>query len=208
MAGDATAVEELRRLLAKRIGPFILKAGADRQEMEILLADLLHDLLVGKPGRAPMLRQFTGQCVLVTWLTRVATNRWIDSRRIANDASTLPVEIAEVTGPIQLPPTVHPDEEPLVSLLRRAISNAMHRRSPEEFVMFRLGSSEGLRDTELAEIFHCDRKTIARRIHHVTEQIRQEILAELRARVPRLRLAWEDVVELCRAAATDVIPAD
>lgn len=208
MGGDAGAVRELRDVLSGRVGPFLLKAGVSPEEMDVLLADLLHDLLVTTPDRKPLLRQFTGQCSLTTWLVRVATNRWIDQRRVVAHASAEPMEFDEDRFVAKLPPTVHPDEEPLVSLLRDAIFKAMQRRSPEEFVLFRLGSSEGLRQTELAQVFQCDRNTVARRVEHVTQQIRQDIMAELHARAPHLRLGWEDIVELCRAAATDVIPAD
>ncbi len=194
-------------MLAGRVAHFVLKAGAARAEMATFAADLLHDLVVGTPTRPPLLRQFTGQCALTTWLVRVATNRWLDLRRTASDPHTALLELATARLPVETPLTLHSDEEPLVSILRDSIGSAMRGRPAEDFVLFRLLHVEGLHQTELARMFDCDRRSVARNSDRVAAEIRESIMAELHTRAPHLRLAWEDVVELCRAAATDVVPA-
>lgn len=205
LEGNEAAVNELRVILSERVARFLVKVGADPREAPQFTSDLLHDMVVGPPGRPPLLRRFTGQCALPTWLIAVATNRWFDSHRARQKNESFKVQESDAVAP---PPMFNSDEGPLVAILRQAIQDALAKRPPADFVLFQLLHAEGLHQTELARMFGCDRRSVARNSDRIAAELRVAIMEYLNTHAPALRLEWEDVVELCRAAPVDVVPLD
>jgi len=205
LEGNGAAVNELRAILSDRVARFLVKRGADAGEITQFNSDLLHDLIVGPNGRPPLLRRFTGQCALSTWLIAVATNRWFDTLRLQQKSESRTVR---ETDSIEPAPAFNFDEAPLVVILREAIQNALAKSSPEDFVLFQLLHAEGLHQTELAKMFGCDRRSVARNSDRIAAELRVAIMQYLDTYAPDLRLEWEEVVQLCRAAPVDVVPLD
>lgn len=205
LEGNNAAVNELRAILSDRVARFLVKRGADAREIEQFTSDLLHDLIVGPNGRPPLLRRFTGQCAIPTWLIAVATNRWFDRHRDGQKGELFAVRETDSVEPA---PILNSDEAPLVIILRQAIQDALTKCVPEDFVLFQLLHAEGLHQTELARMFGCDRRSVARNSDRIAAELRVAIMQYLDTHAPDLRLEWEDVVQLCRAAPVDVVPLD
>lgn len=202
--GETAALKRLGESLRCEVLPVLRRAGATMEQAEDLTQDLLSDLVVRGGGRAPLLRKFAGRCSLVSWLTRLAINRWLDLVRRRQRAAAA---VQHLHGVEPSAAEAEP-AEPLVPHLRESIRAALEKCSPEQFVLFRLLHSEGLRQQEVARIFGCSRHVIARRSEEILASVRRWIMEEFRIRVPDLDLTWDDLVQLCSAAATDVIVID
>jgi RNA polymerase sigma factor (sigma-70 family) len=206
LAGEPGAAERLKALLDDGVTHVVIKAGAPPSTAHEMMQDLVAELVVGIAGRPPLLQKYSGRSPLRSWLIRVALNRWLDLwRRLQEEEEHAP-DCGRLDGDTKVdPPTVHPDDEPVIKLLREAIGTAMSEVPAEDFVLFRLMNFEGLHQTELARMFGYDRRTIARQSERIADEIRGSIMAHIVARAPAFKLDWQDIVELCHAASGEVI---
>lgn|GEM_PF-6027352 len=204
LAGGPHAVAELQALIVEKVTPFVVKSGVPSKEAADLLVELLGDLVVGTGVRPPLLQKYTGQCALSTWVARVGINRWLDQTRRSKKNPVLPTPEFSETPAEPVPSALHPDEEPLVEIMRESIRAAFASRPPEDFVLFRLLHEQGLFQTELASMFGFDRRTVARHADRIAAELRSGIMAEVAQRLPDMRLEWDEVMELCRAAGSDI----
>ena len=204
LAGGAVAVAELQALIAEKVTPFVVKSGVPSKEAADLLAELLGDLVVGTGVRSPLLHKYTGQCALSTWIARVGINRWLDQTRRLKKNPVLPAPELSDTPAETESMTVFSDEEPLVEIMRESIRAAFANRPAEDFVLFRLLHEQGLFQTELASMFGFNRRTVARNAERIAAELRSDIMAQVEQRLPNMRLEWDEVMELCRAAGADI----
>lgn len=206
LAGEPGSAERLKTLLDEGVARVVIKSGASPSTAQEMMQDLISELTVGLAGRPPLLQKYSGRSPLRSWLIRVALNRWFDRRRQLQQAENRSAATETPGGPVQVdPPKLHPDDEPLIRLVRDAIGAAMNERPAEDFVLFRLLHFEGLHQTELARMFGYDRRTVARQSERIADELRGSIMAHLSARAPAFQLDWQDIVDLCHAASGEVI---
>lgn len=204
LAEDAEAIGRLRRMLDGQISSYLVKVGVSLEDASQISSDLIADLLANSNGRKPLLRRFTGQCALPTWLNRVALNRWISARRKSPEVVEIQNDAA-IQSAREPSSRLLPDDEPLIPLLRDAFCCAIAGLDAEDFVLFQLLHREGLRQTEVAVMFGHNRRSIAKRAERIAADLRAAIMDYLRTNALDLELEWKDVIELCSSASSDVI---
>ena len=79
--GDPDALAELYEKYHGSLFGILLSQGANRTDVEDLLADLWADYIPGRDDRPSILEKFSGKCALQGWLSTLATNRWVDRER-------------------------------------------------------------------------------------------------------------------------------
>ncbi|HID57274.1 TPA: sigma-70 family RNA polymerase sigma factor [Candidatus Poribacteria bacterium] len=118
--------------------------------------------------------RFRGESNVETWIYRIAVNSALNHLRKMERRREEPLdEVPEG----EIPPTNRPSDDPERCLerneLRRAISQAMRRLSPEHRAVVVLHDVEGLTHTEISKILGCSEGTVKSRLHHARRRLRR-----------------------------------
>jgi DNA-directed RNA polymerase specialized sigma24 family protein len=162
--------------------------------------EFLSDLLARDQDHNPLLHQYHGECALETWINRAALSRAI-SRRRREERHRKRLDEAGYAGLLgELHSGNADDPDTLLRLLlRAAIQKALSACPGDEFVMIHLLFGTGLRATEVARMFQCDRRTLKQRAEAACSQVRSTVQLELRRLDPWLNLAWSEILALLLA---------
>jgi len=191
--GDPEALAALREICHPHLVNILLARGANQTETEDILADIWSDCVPGAGDRPSLLAKFGGKFSLLSWLARVACNRWIDlKRRGAKQADSEDADMDALQGC----PTVLEDDQ-LLEMLRESLRAAFARCSVEALIMLRLVYLHGLTQREVGSLFGWHESKTSRVLSQAMEQIKMSTLQNLKRRDPRLELAWEDFLGLC-----------
>jgi DNA-directed RNA polymerase specialized sigma24 family protein len=207
LAGNEAAIEELRELCQNWMRSYLVRSGAKGDESGILIETLFTDCVaVTKDGGHPLLATYLGQCPLRAWLARVALNRLISFKRTQQreqqrfgtalgdrDIADLADDRSELT------------EEPVLQLIRDAITCGFKECEPESLVMLQLLHAGGLHPDEIAPMFGCVSTTVTRSAERASATIRATIVAHLRERDPWLELTFDDLLSICRTVLPDCL---
>lgn len=208
LAGDADALDQLRRDHLEPLRYTLINKGATPTQAEDLVADLWTDCVVGRPDRPPLLERFNGRASFKNWLFRVGINALIDRLRRQSKQTDLPVPEPEQGGDpydFVASPERPPAESGLVALLRGSLERSFSQCAADGLLMLRLVYLHGLSQRELAAMWGCHEATISRTLTGAMESIAEQTLQQIQAADPRLKLSWEDILELCQAEALNFI---
>lgn len=207
LAGDVEAIatircsEEEQRLVA-----YLKSRGATETEAADTVADLFADCFAAAPGKVSLLAKYSGAGSLRGFLSTAAFNRFIAlkrhlSVRRRHVESTLQENesAAQSFSPYEQDGVgTDVDREVLTPLLRDAIEQAYRSCSVRELLILRLVAGHGVSQIKLAGLLGWSQSKISRSLSSALEKIREQVLAEVKALDPWLKLDWQDVVELCR----------
>jgi len=199
--GNVEALAELRDKCHNSLLGILLARGADRTEVEDLLADLWADCVPGNDDRPSLLEKFSGKCTLQGWLATVATNRWIDLKRKQNRRLDPAHNGSDSTeqdpfANLEAAPSYAPDDT-LVSLMRDSLKAAFAVCSPEARVLLRLVYLHELSQREIVRMLGWSESKVSRFLSSAMEEIERHTLTEIKKRDPWLELTWRDFVDLC-----------
>jgi RNA polymerase sigma factor (sigma-70 family) len=199
--GDPEALAVLREQCNPNLVNILLARGASRIETEDILADIWSDCVPGASNKPSLLTKFGGRFSLLSWLAKVACNRWIDlKRRGANQADREGADLDAI-------PSCHAmlQDDNLLEMLRESLRAAFARCSGEALIMLRLVYVHDLTQREVGKLFDWGESKTSRTLSEAMEQIKMRTLSELKRRDPRFELAWEDFLGLCAADETDFL---
>lgn len=199
--GDPDALAALREQCHSNLVNILLARGASRNETDDILADIWFDCVPKGADKPSLLAKFGGKFSLLSWLARVACNRWIDlKRRGAKQADMAEADIDALPGcPTQL------EEDVLLRMLRESVRAAFARCPAEALIMLRLVYVHGLTQREVGKLFGWGESKTSRALSQAMEQIKTRTLIDLKRRDPRLDLSWEDFLGLCAAEGDDFL---
>lgn len=199
--GDLDALTALRHQHNPALVNILLARGASHIEAEDIVADLWHDCVPGVSDKPPLLTKFGGKFSLLSWLARVAGNRWIDlKRRGAKHASAEEPDFDDMPGrPVVL------EDDLLAGLLRESLKAAFARCSGSGIIMLRLVYLHGLTQREVGNMVGWSQTKTSRVLSDAMDQIKINTLKEIKRRDVRLELAWEDFLGLCGGEGADFL---
>jgi RNA polymerase sigma factor (sigma-70 family) len=199
--GDPDALTVLRHQCHPALVNILLARGANQTEVEDILADIWSDCVPGAADKPSLLARFGGKYSILSWLARVAANRWIDlKRRAMKHADREETRLDDLPGyPAGL------EDDSLLDLLRESLRTAFDRCSGGAMVMLRLVYVHGLTQREVGHMFGWSESKVSRALSRAMEQIKMRTLQELKRHDARLELCWEDFLGLCDADDTDFL---
>jgi len=194
--GDPRALAAFREELQSQLFGILRARGASQTETEDILADLWSDCVPGDDGRPSLLRKFGGRFSLLSWLARVACNRWIDQkRRGAKQVVLEDTDVETMPGcPIRL------EEDALQAILQESLRSAFERCPGRELLLLRLVYLHGLSQREAGHLVGWSESKTSRLLSHALDQLKTRTLLELKRRDERLELSWEDLLGLCASS--------
>lgn len=208
LARDPDALEILRENYLQPLRGVLVSRGAGPVEADDLSADIWADCVMGRPERPPLLERFNGRASLKNWLFRVGINAFIDIIRRPKPLPLSPSD-SETDEGVQTEPmrsvTQPLPESGLVALLRTALERGFQSCAAEGLLMLRLVYLHDLSQREVAAMWGCHEARVSRSISSAMDSIRQRTLDEIHKVEPRLKLSWEDILELCRAEPLEFI---
>lgn len=199
--GEPDALEALRERCHPALVSILLARGATQSEAEEILADLWHDCVPGSSERPSLLSKFGGKFSILSWLARVAANRWIDMKRRASKHSS--PEEADFDNLPGTPLTLEDDN--LTLLLSDSLKAAFLICGGRNMVMLRLVYMHGLTQREVGKMLGWSETKTSRALTVSMKKIKEFTLTEIRRRDARLELEWEDFVGLCAGEGTDFL---
>jgi RNA polymerase sigma-70 factor (ECF subfamily) len=114
-----------------------------------------------------------------TWIYRIAVNSALNHlRKVERRGEESLEEIPEDQIPLASRPSDDPEQCLEKAEIRRAISRAMARLSPDHRAVVVLHDIEGLTYSEISRILGCSEGTVKSRLHHARKKLR-EILKPL-----------------------------
>jgi RNA polymerase sigma factor (sigma-70 family) len=199
--GDSEALAALWEQCHPSLLNILLARGASRIETEDILADIWSDCVAGAGDKSSLLTKFGGNFSLLSWLARVACNRWIDLKRRGVKQTAMEEADIDAMPGCQ---TVLEDDR-LLELLRESLRSAFARCPDEPLIMLRLVYVHGLTQREVGRMFGWGESKMSRALSEAMEQIKTRTLEDLRRRDQRLELAWEDFLGLCAGEGADFL---
>jgi RNA polymerase sigma factor (sigma-70 family) len=146
--GDAEALAALHDKCHSSLVSILLARGANPTEADDVLADLWSDCVPSAPEKASLLAKFGGKFSVLSWLARVASNRWIDlKRRGAKFAGREEIDFDDLPGN----PTALEDDL-LLNLLRDSLRSGFALCPGEAMIMLRLVYMHGLTQREVGRM--------------------------------------------------------
>ena len=207
LEGEEPAIKRLQETYRATLVNYLIHAGASPEEARDLIDEFWADCLTERPLRKPRLATYVGNSPLQGWLKAVALNNLIQLKRHEKRANRVFVggQAVESDGgggiakeaPAENPP--YPTEQPLLEIMRGAVTTAFRQCDPEDFVLLQLAHTNGLKGREIARMFSCSEAKISRDLESAKRKIVEATLSYVRERDPWLELKWEDFMELCRA---------
>jgi RNA polymerase sigma factor (sigma-70 family) len=200
--GDVDALAQIREKWHVPLTNILLSRGASRTETDDLLADFWSDCVPGADDRPSLLEKFSGKCSLQGWLATVVTRRWIDLKRKQSRRGELlpprPDSPDDEDTVVRMPAPASPErEDVLIELLRESLQAAFARCAADAMVLLRLIYLHGLSQRELAQILGRHESKVSRILSQAMEQIKNDVLEELKKRDPLLKLTWQDILDVC-----------
>jgi len=118
--------------------------------------------------------RFRGESNVETWIYRIAVNSALNHLRKMGRRKEEPLDdVPEV----EIPPTERSSDDPERYLerreIRRAISQAMRKLSPEHRAVVVLHDVEGLTHAEISKILGCSEGTVKSRLHYARRKLRR-----------------------------------
>ena len=205
LQGDAEALGGLREKCHTSLLNILVSRGASPSEAEDLLADLWSDCVPGGDDKPSLLEKFGGKCKLLSWLSTVATRRWIDFKRRQSRSVSQPGDDNEGWPEGDLAQSRIPGGDALVGILRRSLQSAFARCPAEALVLLRLRYVHDLSQRELARMLDRHESKVSRLLSQSMHEIEAKTLAEIRNHDPWLQLTWEDFLDLCSSLGTEVL---
>ena len=191
--GDPQALAALREQHHSQLFNILRARGASQTEAGDILADLWSDCVPGAGNQPSLLTKFGGRFSLLSWLARVASNRWIDQkRRGARQAGLDDSDIQALPGS----PTPLEDDQ-LSKMLRECLQSAFDRCPGEALLLLRLVYLHDLTQREAGHLFGWSESKTSRFLSLAMRQIRKRTLQGLKQRDERFELTWEDLLGLC-----------
>ena len=190
---DTEALAALRDRCHPRLVKILMARGANLTEAEDILADIWSDCVPGVEGKPSLLAKFGGKFSLLSWLARVATNRWIDQRR-----REVKHAAGEETDPDEMPGSlVAPDDDTFSNMLRESLRSAFACCSEQALILLRLVYQHGLTQREVGRMVGWSEAKTSRTLAKAMDQIKTQTLQNLKRRDAGLELLWEDLLGLC-----------
>lgn len=165
--GDAQAIREVFELYKDRVYALCHHMAGNAEDAE----DLTQEIFV---SAFQHLSSFRAESTFGTWLYRIATNHCLNRLRkkrpeIHSFDTMNEVDIA--------PPAPGPSPEDMV--VRKELNRRMERAVaalPENLrIVFVLGTLEGMRYKEIADVCECSEEAVKMRIHRARKQVRDKL---------------------------------
>lgn len=211
LEGDAGAAKAVAAMLADPgLTAGLRTRGASSGEAAEIVADLSGDCFGGeraKGGLHRLLGRYNGACPLPAFLRHVAIRRLISlkrkqaSRREMSTTDDEGRDPAEAFGGAFVVAADEVADDALISLLREALIRARARVDAEHLIIVRLVESYGVPQKAVAAMFGWHESKVSRAKGVLLEQLREALMAEVRAADPWLTLEWEDFLQLCAESA-------
>jgi RNA polymerase sigma factor (sigma-70 family) len=204
VAGNSGAQERLRAILDQFVKGYLRNRGASYTEADDIVGDISSESLAhGEHAFCP-LRKYDGRCSLKNWLTRVATNRWIDFKRRETFVVQLPLDEDEGSAsPIERIPCQEAGmvEGFLVNLIQTCLRSAFGACTAEELLMLRLVYLEDLSQGEIGLMWGWHGSKVSRVLRETMRRIESRTLSRLHIIDPWLTISWDDILNMCAASA-------
>jgi len=202
LANRDGAAGVLRERFNSALAAILISRGANPTEAEDVVADLWSDCFGARNGAEPLLRKYHGRSSLKSWLTTVATNRFIDLKRRGRFVSEPPIHEGddEESAIEQMPSSgSQPSEKNLLEMARTAISEGFSVGGPEEMAMLKLVYMHELTQREIAQMWGCHESKVSRMLTNAMCAIQEAALSALKRMDPWLELQWNDLLEICES---------
>jgi RNA polymerase sigma factor (sigma-70 family) len=199
VAGDFGAQKQLRAILNQFVKGCLLRRGATYTEADDIVGDLSAESLAPGESHLCLLRKYHGKCSFKSWLTRVATNRWIDFKRREAFVVQMPLDENKVSAdPIEGFPSQEAGnvEELLLNLLRTCLQFALGACTAEELLRLRLFYLEDLSQGEIGKMWGWHGSKVSRELRETMRRIESRTLSRLRLIDPWLTVSWDDILSL------------
>ena len=171
--GDARAIREIFEMYKDRVYALCRHMAGNAEDAE----DLTQEVFV---SAFQHLSGFRAESAFGTWLYRIATNHCLNRLRKKRPE----VHSFDALNEIDVaPPAPGPNPEDMV--VRKELNRRMElavAALPENLrAVFVLGTLEGLRYKEIAEICECSEEAVKMRIHRARKQVRDKLKNYLEA---------------------------
>ncbi len=208
VAGDCGAQKRLRTILDHFVRGCLLSRGASHTEAEDIVADISSESLPQGETDFCLLGRYHGKCSLKNWLSRVATNRWIDFKR--REAFIVQFSLTEdeaSASPVERIPSQEPGnvEEFLLTLLRTCLQSALVSCTAEELLMLRLVYLEDISQGEIGRMWGWHGSKVSRRLRETMRQIESRTLSQLHAIDPWLTISWDDIMKMSALSTVQIL---
>lgn len=205
LQGDADALQKLGGLCKNEIKAFLMRMGASETEALELAVSLFSDCVVSACGPA-RLERYGGKCALLSWLKTLAANRFVDLKRCDNRrAKLLDDRVQEITPGKTVATGACTG---VMSILRKALLEALTSCNAEEAVLLQLIYLHGLTQREIAGYWGCSESSISRLLEGAKAQIAAETLRQIQRMDALLEVNWNDFVDLCQGAEGTLLSHD
>ncbi len=200
--GENDAVTPLQKDYQPQLRGRLLNQGAASSDADEVLADLWSGAFVMREnGRLPLLAKYAGESPLLPFLSRIATNLFIDHQRKRKRLSDTP---PSDDLPDDSTPAV---EDYLLVLVREALQEAIDLCDPEAMVMLRLISMHNLSQREIGVLWNRSEFWISRFLKQAKAQFKKSLLAHIKKRDTWLILTLDDILDVCSTCTlTEALP--
>ena len=168
------------------------------------MGDIAAESLASGASHFCLLRKYHGTCSLKSWLTRVATNRWIDFKRREAFVVQMPADENGVSAnPLEWIPSQETGdvEEFLLNLLRNCLQFALRACTAEELLRLRLFYLENLSQGEIGRMWGWHGSKVSRDLRETMRRIESRTLSRLHIIDPWLTISWDDILSMCTVSA-------
>jgi RNA polymerase sigma factor (sigma-70 family) len=204
VAGDFGAQKQLRAIMDQFVKGCLRNRGASYTEADDIVADISAESLGHGESHFCLLRKYHGKCSFKSWLTRVATNRWIDFKRREAFVVQMPLDENKMSAsPIERIPSQEAAnvEEFLLNLLRTCLQFALGACTAEELLRLRLFYLEDLSQGEIGRMWGWHGSKVSRELRGTMRRIEARTLSRLHSIDPWLTISWDDVLSMCTGSA-------
>jgi RNA polymerase sigma factor (sigma-70 family) len=204
VAGDFGAQKQLRTILDQFVKGCLLRRGATYTEADDIVGDISAESLGSGGSHFCLLRRYHGKCSFKSWLTRVATNRWIDFKRREALVVQMPLDENKVSiNSIERIPSQEAGnvEEFLVNLLRTCLQHALRACTAEELLRLRLFYLEDLSQGEIGKMWGWHGSKVSRELRETMRRIESGTLLRIHIIDPWLTISWDDILSMCAGSA-------
>jgi RNA polymerase sigma factor (sigma-70 family) len=187
------------RPILYRSADALAPGGGARELADSLYADLYG--LDDREGRRSLFRYFHGRSSLATWLRAVLAQRFVDRIREGKRLEPLPDEEA---APPAAPSSPDPDRPRFLTLVQRALKDAMSRLAPRDRLRLASYYVQDLTLAQTGRLLREHEATVSRQLARTRKILRDDVEGQLRAELGR-----DDEVTRCLASVSgDAGPLD
>jgi RNA polymerase sigma factor (sigma-70 family) len=204
VAGDFGAQQQLRAILDQFVKGCLRRRGASYTEADDIAGDIAAESLAPRESQFCLLKKYHGTCSFKSWLTRVATNRWIDFKRREAFVVQMPSDENKTSAnPLEWIPSQETGdvEEFLLNLLRNCLQFALRACTAEELLRLRLFYLENLSQGEIGKMWGWHGSKVSRELRETMRRIESRTLSRLYFIDPWLTISWDDILNMCAVSA-------